>query len=437
MKSVKAYRYRYLILLCLVLLIFSVEIQWLNLAPVGRVANSYYQGQLSLRYASPVDLLSLTFLLVFVVASIPSSYLLHRLGLRWAVWIASGLIVFGSLTKWLYIASLPAVLFGQFILALGQALVLTSITEIVSRWFPIRERGMAVGITSASQYLSLAAVMILSPLLVVTRANDPAWGQGFERMMGVYALASSILALIPAFLMRENPPTPSSTLQVPRNQSFRTSFRIMHQNPSLQGLMIIFSIGWGVLMTLFIKIDEISELLGFNDSNGFLGIAMFAGGMVGAIVLPALSDRYRRRKLFFVFCNVCSIPGILLLVFCQQVGAVLLGSEAIAMIGASIVGLSLLASIPIGSQYAAELGIGISEEVIQGFLLLFSQASCALIMLISLVSTDEYSPMLLSSLAALLAASMIGSSFLKESEMIVTEEERLKDAIEQEIVHLQ
>ena len=437
MKSVKAYRYRYLILLSLVLLIFSVEIQWLNLAPVGRVANSYYQGQLSLRYASPVDLLSLTFLLVFVVASIPSSYLLHRLGLRWAVWIASGLIVFGSLTKWLYIASLPAVLFGQFILALGQALVLTSITEIVSRWFPIRERGMAVGITSASQYLSLAAVMILSPLLVVTRANDPAWGQGFERMMGMYALASSILALIPAFLIRENPPTPSSTLQVPRNQSFRTSFRIMHQNPSLRGLMIIFSIGWGVLMTLFIKIDEISELLGFNDSNGFLGIAMFSGGMVGAIVLPALSDRYRRRKLFFVFCNVCSIPGILLLVFCQQVGAVLLGSEAIAMIGASIVGLSLLASIPIGSQYAAELGIGISEEVIQGFLLLFSQASCALIMLISLVSTDEYSPMLLSSLAALLAASMIGSSFLKESEMIVTEEERLKDAIEQEIVHLQ
>jgi fucose permease len=120
---------------------FSVEIQWLNLAPVGRVANSYYQGQLSLRYASPVDLLSLTFLLVFVVASIPSSYLLHRLGLRWAVWIASGLIVFGSLTKWLYIASLPAVLFGQFILALGQALVLTSITEIVSRCFPSENAG--------------------------------------------------------------------------------------------------------------------------------------------------------------------------------------------------------------------------------------------------------------------------------------------------------
>lgn len=201
--------------------------------------------------------------------------------------------------------------------------------------------------------------------------------------------------------------------------------------------MIIFSIGWGVLMTLFIKVDEISALLGFNDSDGFLGISMFAGGMVGAIVLPALSDRYRRRKLFFLFCNVCSIPGILLLVFCQQIGAVLLSSEAIALIGASIVGLSLLASIPIGSQYAAELGIGISEEVIQGFLLLFSQGACAVILLVSLIATDAYSPMVLSTLAALLAASMIGSTFLKESEMIVTEEERLKGVIEQEIVHLQ
>ena len=190
-------------------------------------------------------------------------------------------------------------------------------------------------------------------------------------------------------------------------------------------------------MTLFIKIDEISEFLGFSESNGLLGIAMFAGGMIGAIVLPAFSDRFRRRKLFFVFCNVCSIPGILLLVFCQQIGAVFLGSVVSALIGASIIGLSLLASIPIGTQYAAELGQGISEEVIQGLLLLFSQASCAVILFISMIVKEQHLPVLLSSLAALLAAAMIGSTFLKESTMIITEEERLNEVIKQEIVHLQ
>jgi FLVCR family feline leukemia virus subgroup C receptor-related protein len=45
--------------------------------------------------------------------------------------------------------------------------------------------------------------------------------------------------------------------------------------------------------------------------------------------------------------------------------------------------------------------------------------------------------MLLATLAALLAAAMIGSTFLKESKMIITEEERLKEVINQEIVHLQ
>lgn len=190
-------------------------------------------------------------------------------------------------------------------------------------------------------------------------------------------------------------------------------------------------------MTLFIKIDEISEYLGFADANGFLGIAMFAGGMVGAIVLPALSDRYRRRKLFFVFCNVCSIPGILLLVFCQQIGAVFLGSDAIALIGASIIGLSLLAAVPIATQYAAELGHGISEEVIQGLLMLFSQASCALILILCMGLSEAFSPVLLSVLAALLFAALVGSTFLKESTMIITEDERLNEVIKQEIVHLQ
>ncbi len=386
---------------------------------------------------NPVDLMSLTYLVVFVFASIPSTYVLHKLGIRWAIWIASILVVIGSVTKLVYVSHFNLVLVGQFFLALAQALVLTSITEIISRWFPIRERGMAVGLTSASLYFSLGVVMVLSPLMVVTKANDPAWGSGFENMMRFYGILSSLLAFVAALLIRENPPTPSSSIPENPKEDYKTSFKTLNAKASLTGLVAIFSIGWGVLMTLFIKIDEISEYLGFADSNGFLGIAMLAGGMVGAIILPALSDRFRRRKLFFMFCNVCSVPGILLLVFCQQIGSVILNGEAIALIGSSIVGLSLLASIPIGTQYAAELGQGVSEEVIQGMLLLFSQCACIIILSISVILVQKYSTLMLIILGVLLAGGMIGSVFLKESNMIVTEEERLKEAINQEIVHLQ
>ena len=436
MRSVKAYRYRWVILLSLVLLIISVESQWLTLAPVGRVANHFYEGQLFLRYATPVDLLSLMYLVVFVFASVPASYLLHRLGIRWLVWLASGTIIFGSLTKALYLGDLRFVLFGQFFLAVGQTLVLVSITEIVSRWFPIRERGMAVGLTSASQYLSLAMVMIISPLWVVTRSADPMWGAGFERMMRFWGFFSALLALAPAFLIKENPPTPSSHYQSPKT-SFRSSFQALGMSPSLKGLSVIFSVCWGVLMTIFIKIDQVSEIIGIQDSNGILGIAMFAGGMVGATVLPALSDRYRRRKLFFVFCTFSSIPGFALLFLANHIASTPLGATSLAVIGSSIIGLSLLAAIPIGSQYAAELGSGVGEEVIQSLLLLSSQASCAFILLIILLTERLVAPLFLSILGVLLFASMIGSIFLKESPMIITEDDRLKEAIEVEIVHLQ
>ncbi len=437
MKSVKAYRFRWLILLALMALILSVELQWMNMAPVGRVANLYYQDQISTRFSDPVELLSLAYLVIFVIASIPSSYVIHRLGIMVSIRIAAGMIFFGAVGKWIYLANFPVVLFCQIILALAQALVLNSITEIVSRWFPIRERGMAVGMASAAQYLSLGIVMFLSPLMVASKAGESNYGSGFERMMGTYAIICSVFAIVAAFLIREKPPSPSSILEREEDVSFLKSFRAINKISSLRGLMIIFAVGWGVLVTLLVKIDAISAILGFPDSDGRLGIVILGGGMVGAVLLPSLSDRWRRRKAFFVFCNLCSIPGLLLLVFSQELGALFLTSNIIALVGAFIVGFCLLSSIPIGSQYAAELGLGISEEIIQAMLLLFSQASGAVLLIITLASKGQYAGQLLSGLAALLFAAMMGSTFLKESEVIITEEERLHEVIEKEIVHLQ
>ncbi|HHT81263.1 MAG TPA: major facilitator superfamily domain-containing protein 7, partial [Spirochaetales bacterium] len=121
MKSVKAYRFRWLILFSLMALILSVEVQWLNMAPVGRVVNVYYQGQVSTRFSNPVELLSLAYLIIFVIASIPASYMIHRLGITLSVRIAAGMIIFGSLGKWIYLANFPVVLFCQIVLALSQA----------------------------------------------------------------------------------------------------------------------------------------------------------------------------------------------------------------------------------------------------------------------------------------------------------------------------
>ncbi|AEV29642.1 Major Facilitator Superfamily transporter [Sphaerochaeta pleomorpha str. Grapes] len=437
MKSVKVYRYRWLILFSLMLLVLAVEIQWMNLAPIGRVANLYYTGQLYVKFSSPVDLLSLTYMLVFVFASIPSSYAIHRFGINVSIRIACSLIIFASLSKAIYVSSFTIFLFSQFVMAIAQALVLNSITEIVSRWFSIRERGMAVGIVSASQYLSLGVVMVFSPLWVVTEADSALYGNGFERMILIYSIICSVFALIAALLIREKPPTPSSLFQTDDQSSFFRSLLVIKANPSLRGLIVIFSIGWGVLMTFLSKVDLVSSLMGFPDSNGIIGISLLGGGMVGAIVMPSLSDRFRKRKFFYVLCSICSIPGLLMLLFSQNIGQVVFSPWIISIIGVAIFGFCVLSTIPIGLQYAAELGQGVSEEIIQAILMLCSQAFGAIIMLVTIFSEGLYTERLLVVLATLLFAAMIGSTFLKESPLIVTEEERLTTVIEKEIVHLQ
>lgn len=418
MRSVRVYRYRWVVLISLINLVLAGSLQWLNFAPVGRIVNAYYRDQIHLRFFNPVDLLSLTYLVVYVLFSIPSGWVIRKLGMRITCWISSGLIIFGAMTKTLYLTSFKTVLFGQILLGLAQTFTLTGITEMTSRWFPIRERGMAVGIIQASQYLSLALVMVLSPLFVVRSQK------GIEQLMRMWAMISIILAAVSAVLVRERPPTPSSTFKQEELQ-FGHAFRLAFSRRSLRILIIEFATSWAVLMTVFIKIDEISEFLGFVDSNGILAVTMLLFGMVSAVVIPALSDRFRKRKVFYILCALTAVPGSLLL---------LSGDITVALVGAAILGGGLLASIPIGSQYATELGHGINEKVIQAILQFFSQLATVVILFVTTIIKERYQLVLPAILATILLGSLVATFFIKESEVIVTEDERLKALIDLENV---
>ncbi|OQA45092.1 MAG: putative galactarate transporter [Spirochaetes bacterium ADurb.Bin315] len=419
MRSVRVYRYRWVMLISLINLVLAGSLQWLNFAPVGRIVNAYYRDQIHLRFFNPIDLLSLTYLIVYVLFSIPSGWIIRKLGMRVTYWIASGLIIFGAMTKTLYLSSFKTVLFGQILLGLAQTFTLTSITETTSRWFPIRERGVAVGIIQASQYLSLALVMILSPLFVVRSQK------GIEQLMRLWAIISILLAAVSAALVRERPPSPSSTFEREEEMKFSQALTSAFSRRSLRILIMEFATSWAVLMTVFIKIDEISEFLGFANSNGILAITMLIFGMVSAVVIPALSDRFRKRKVFYTFCALTAVPGSFLL---------LSGNITVALIGAAILGSGLLASIPIGSQYATELGHGINEKVIQALLQFFSQLATVVILFVTTIIKERYQLVLPAILATILLGTLIATFFIKESEVIVTEDERLKALIELENV---
>ena len=63
--------------------------------------------------------------------------------------------------------------------------------------------------------------------------------------------------------------------------------------------------------TLSTVIDQICELKGLTvDQSGLVGGIMLIAGIIGAIVLPPLSDKYRKRKAFLILAMAGMTPGL-------------------------------------------------------------------------------------------------------------------------------
>ena len=90
----------------------------------------------------------------------------------------------------------------------------------------------------------------------------------------------------------------------------------------MQLTLILFLIGLGIFNAISSMTDSISEYAGVKDSDGLIGGLMLIGGIFGAVILPALSDKYRRRKIFLVICLAGMVPGIFGLSFAGNMGLV-------------------------------------------------------------------------------------------------------------------
>lgn len=435
MKSVRAYKYRWLILVALMFLTLSVELHWLALAPVVRAAGVFYQGQFNPASFFNIDFLALVYMIVFVLVSIPASYIINRFGIVVSLRIAAGMVLIGSLGKWFVSADFRAVVGFQILLAFAQPLILNSVTTVGTRWFPLRDRGFAIGLVSFSQYLALGLVMIFSPLMVGTNYGTNDYGTGIDRLMMVYGIGCSVMALLGGLLIKEKPPTPAS-FEPAEPTAFSKSYKSMFRNPSFVGLMIVFSLGWAHFITLLVKVDSVSALTGFQNSNAIVGVVMLCGGMLGALLIPGLSDRYRKRKLFLVVCGIGAIPAGVLLTFSSSLSFWVFTSQTITLIGASLLGFFLMGAGPLGYQYAAELSHPVAETVSQGLLSLNSEFLGVFLVLFTTLQGGAY---LRIELLIMLVFGVVGVFILmrlKESPVIITEDERLQEAVKKEIVHL-
>jgi len=378
------------------------QIDWVTFATItGVAAKNYGVSDLS------IGLLSMSFMIVYIIVSIPASWVIDTYGFRIAVSIGALLTGVFGLTRGLVGDNYTLVLISQIGIAVGQPFILNSLTKVAARWFPILERATASGLGSLAMYLGIVIGMMVTPWLVLNYS--------INSMLLFYGIAALVAAGFFLIFSREHPPTPASPPgQEERSLVFDGLKQMMRMRDFLL-LLAIFFIGLGVFNSVTTWIEDILRPRGFSILQaGVIGGLMVVGGILGALVLPLLSDRYRKRVPFIILSLAAATLGL--------VGIAFLDNYTLLMLSAFVMGFFLLSAGPIGFQYGAEITYPAPEGTSNGMLLMMGQISGIIFILGMDSFKNPQTGSMTASLLVLAGLMLIGlllATRLKEAKLLV------------------
>jgi cyanate permease len=399
--EIKVYGYRWAILLAFMLAVAFNQLLWITFAPItGNAAAFYGVDDLS------IGLLSMSFMIAYLFVSIPASWVIDTYGFRVAVGIGAALTGIFGLMRGLVAHDYTLVLIAQVGIAIGQPFLLNAVTKVAARWFPIAERATASGFGSLSMYLGILGGMLLTPWITLQA--------GLTTMLLIYGIGALIAALVFLAVAREHPPTPPGPPGEEERALMFDGLKQVLRKRDFLVLMFIFFIGLGVFNSVTTWIEDIVRPHGFSITQaGLAGGLMIIGGIAGALVLPTLSDRYRRRVPFILVAVAIAIPGL--------AGVTFAGGGALLYGGSFLLGFALLSAGPIGFQYGAEIGRPTPEGTSNGLLLLMGQISGIAFIFGMDAMKDPVTGSMTTSLLvliALLVVGLLGATQLRESELM-------------------
>jgi cyanate permease len=397
----QVYRYRWVVLLGFMGVVALNQLLWINFAPITSSAAAYY-GVSDLS----IGILSMVFMIVYIVVSIPASWLIDTYGIRVAVGIGAVLTGVFGLLRGLLAPSYALVLVAQIGIAVGQPLILNAVTKVAARWFPIRERATASGLGSLAMYLGILGGLVLTPLLTSLA--------GIAGMLVIFGVAAVAAAVVFFAVVRERPPTPPCPPEQEERALVFDGLKQMVRKRDYLLLMVVFFVGLGVFNAVTTWIEEIVRPRAFSSTQaGIIGGLMIVGGLVGAVVIPTLSDRARRRVPFIVLAVVGATLGLVGITFATGYWLVLLSAFAL--------GFFLLSAGPLGFQYGAEIAYPAPEGTSNGILLLMGQVSgIAFILGMDGLKSPQTGSMTLPlvALLGLMGVGLVASSRLHESSLL-------------------
>lgn len=387
----KLYGYRWVVLGVFMFVNLTIQMLWITYAPITGPAAAFY-GMTDLQ----IGLLAMTFMIAFIPLSIPVSWVIDTYGFRLAVSIGAVLMGIFGLLRGFAGSNYSLVLWSTIGIAIAQPFLLNAWTTVPAKWFGIEERATAVGIVTLGSLIGTALGLALTPIFIETISIPTV-----QLIYGGIAAFSSVLFIL---LARETPPTPpgpeGSEVRALMLDGLKHAVKV---RPFWFSLAVSF-IGLGIFNGVTTWIEAMIRPRGFTPTDaGTLGALMIVGGVIGAVVIPALSDKQRKRQRFLYAALIGAIPGMIGLTFATT--SWLLFTSAFAM------GFFLVSAMPIAMQYAAEITHPTPEGTSNGLMQLTGQGAVVFVFIMEALKTSDgsFTPALLLAIGLLVVSAVLAT----------------------------
>jgi MFS family permease len=385
----KVYPYRWVVLAVFMLINLVIQILWISYAPITGMAASYY-GVSDLQ----IGLLAMSFMIAFIPLSLPVSWVIDTYGFRLAVSIGAVLMGIFGVLRGLAGDNYSLVLIGTIGVAIAQPFLLNAWTKVPALWFSLGERATAVGLVTLANLVGTGLGMVLTPILI---ESIP-----IPTVQLIYGGAAALSAILFLLFAREHPPSPPCPPELEIRALMLDGLKHAFRVKSFWLILAVFFIGMGIFNGINTWIENIVRPRGFTPTDaGTIGAVMLLGGLLGALVIPALSDRQHRRKRYLLLGVLLAIPGL--------VGVTLAGSFAVLLASAFAFGFFLTSLSPVGMQYAAEITHPTPEGTSNGVIQLFAQASVVFVYIMEAMKSPSgaFTPSLLLAVGLLIVSAVL------------------------------
>jgi MFS family permease len=358
--------YRWVVLGVFMLNIAMSQIMWMTFAPIARDAAAVYTGG----NIAAIDLLAILAMLAWIPFCLPAAWCIDNLGLKKGAGIGVVLVglcgflrIFAPSYGWLLACMIGC--------AIAQPFVLNAFTKLASNWFPENEEALASGLLTMSLFIGFTIVMFATDFILAHYRNIGAIRQGIDAILYLYGIPALIGMILYLILVKDKPKLPPNTSAAEKKVTMTIGLKALFRNRDFLFLLGLFFIGVGAFNAILTKIDYIFKNRPLDIDSalapGIVGGLIVIGGMCGAVILSALSDKYHKRRIFLIMAAGMAVPLSLLLQYISSI--VLLG------LCGFVFGFFLISAMPVGLTYAVEKTHPVPEATSNGILMLSGQIS--------------------------------------------------------------